>query len=171
VTQYKGVPHQAINAMRAIAFVMEAVEDDVRCERLVSQVKESLAAEGNALSAKIIRATMLIDKATLAAKTTTRLSSQVAEDAAAVVQTIQAVSSTVASSATQLNETSTTYRDAIFVKSRSPSPVPELRLRNLLGFPHPFPSPVPELQLRHSLGFPSFPSLPIYIIPYLVPMH
>ena len=54
-----------------------------------------------------------IDKATLAAKTAARQSNQVAEDAAAVVQTIQAVLNTVASLVTQLNKTLTTYRDAI----------------------------------------------------------
>ncbi|KAF8508953.1 hypothetical protein JB92DRAFT_3120373 [Gautieria morchelliformis] len=163
VTQYKGIPRQAINALRSIAFVLEEVEDDARCERIVSQVREGLAAEGNALSAKILEATALIDKATAAAETAARLSHQVTEDAAAAVQTveimdyvsmhnvphrlshpinssyvtvstcvcnrvgkllpytrdpllaitIQSASNTVASSATQLNETSTTYRDAV----------------------------------------------------------
>jgi Reverse transcriptase (RNA-dependent DNA polymerase) len=53
------------------------------------------------------------------------------------------------------------------VKSHSLSPVPELRLRDSLGFPHPFLSPVPEPRLWNSLGFPSSPSLPIYILHHL----
>ena len=52
VMQYKGVPCQAMNTIRAIAFMLVAVEDNIRCEKLVSQVKERIAAEGNVLSAK-----------------------------------------------------------------------------------------------------------------------
>ena len=117
VTQYKGVPHQAVNVLRSIAFVLEAIEDDVRSERLAGQIKESLAAEGNVLSANIIEAMTLIAKATTAVETAAKVSSQIAEDAAEVIQKIQSASNTVTSSATQLNETSTTYRDLIMKAS------------------------------------------------------
>ena len=65
---------------------MEAVEDDARSERLADQIKESLAVEGNVLSAKIIEAMTLINKATVAVKTVAKVSSQIAEDAAEVIQ-------------------------------------------------------------------------------------
>ena len=96
---------------------MEAIEDDARSERLAGQIKESLAAEGNVLSAKIIEAMMLIDKATAAVETAAKVSSQIAEDAAEVIQKIQTASNTVTSLATQLNKTSTTYRDVILKAS------------------------------------------------------
>jgi hypothetical protein len=50
-----------------------------------------------------------------------------------------------------------------------PSQVPELRLRNSLGFPHLFLSLVPEPRLRNSLSFPSTPSLPL--LPIYIPHH
>jgi ribosomal protein S26 len=110
--------------MRSITFVLEEVEDDARCEKIVSQIREGLAAEGNALSAKILEATALIDKATTAAETAARLSHQVPKDAAAAVQTIQTVSPTVSTSATQLSETSTKYRDAVMKASATAQHTP-----------------------------------------------
>jgi hypothetical protein len=61
--------------------------------------------------------------------------------------------------------------------ARLPSPPPDPAASGQWsGSARPFdhvksrsPSPVPELRLRNSLGFPSFPSLPIYITPYLIP--
>ena len=67
VMQYKGIPQQAINVLRSIAFVMENIEDDVRYERVMCRVKESLAAERNALSIKVVEATEMLDKTTAVA--------------------------------------------------------------------------------------------------------
>ncbi|KAF8518177.1 hypothetical protein JB92DRAFT_3113124 [Gautieria morchelliformis] len=116
VTQYKGVPRQAVNALRSIAFVMESIEDDTRYERVMCRVKESLAAEGNALSIKVAEATEMLDKATAAADATAKLSRQIAEDAA-----------------TAINETSTSYRDAMVkvadITQRAPASAPTLDAR------------------------------------------
>jgi hypothetical protein len=53
-----------------------------------------------------------------------------------------------------------------------PSPVPELQLRNSLGFPHPYPSPVPEPWLQYSLSKPFVPLVPLasYIYPASFPV-
>ena len=73
--------------------------------------------EGNVLSSKIIEAMMLVNKATVAVETAAKVSSQIAEDAAEVIQKIQTASNTVTSLATQLNKTLTTYRDIIMKAS------------------------------------------------------
>ena len=56
------------------------------------RVKETLMAEGNALSIKATEATELIDKATTATDSMVRLFCQVTEDTVVVVKAIQMVS-------------------------------------------------------------------------------
>jgi hypothetical protein len=120
VTQYKGIPRQAINAVRSVAFALERIQDDARSMRIVSIVKEGITAERMALADEIQEATTLLSKAATIAEEAARLSHRVVEDTAAVVTAIQAASTTVATSATQINETTTTYRDAVLKASTMP---------------------------------------------------
>ena len=109
VTQYKGVPWQAVNTLRSITYMLEGLEDDARSARIMSKVKESLGVEGKELADRVKEATSLVDRAAAAAEVVATLSCQAAEDAAAVTAAMQVVSTMVTNSTTQINETTTTY--------------------------------------------------------------
>jgi hypothetical protein len=113
VTQFKGIPCQAINALRSIAFVLEQVEDNARCARIATQVKESLAADRVGMVTQLEEAAALVSKASTIAETAAALSLQVTKEAAATILQIQNASTNMTMTVTQLSETTTTYRDAL----------------------------------------------------------
>jgi hypothetical protein len=124
ITQYKGITLQAANALRSIAFVMEQIRDDARGDKIAQRVTKLLAEEKDAVTAKIREVTTLVDRAATIADSAAQASQKIAKDAEAAVLSIQNASSTVTTTASQLSETTTTYKDAVKRATAPPHPTP-----------------------------------------------
>jgi hypothetical protein len=87
-------------------------------------VKDLLAGEEGALTAKIREAVALVDRAPTVADSAAHTSQKVAEGAEAAVLSIQNASSMVTTTALQLSEMTTTYKDAVKRAIAPPHPTP-----------------------------------------------
>ena len=80
ITQYKGVPLQATNALRSAAFVLEQLDDNVRSDTISDCVKQ-LGAERAMLTTKLNEAMLVFNKAAATVEAAASTSQKVTEEA------------------------------------------------------------------------------------------
>jgi hypothetical protein len=124
ITQYKGISRQTANALRSIAFVLEQMDEDSKGDRIADRVKAQLEGESSMLAAKIRDAETAISNTRAEMEAAARTARKVTEDAMAAVLSIQAATTTVTATASQLSETTTTYRDAVAKAAALPQNTP-----------------------------------------------
>lgn len=101
------------NALRAIALILEQMDNDAKGDKIADHVRDRLAADDNALTTRMNEAATLTDKATAAVESAARMFQKVTEDTTAAILEIQNAMTAVTSSVTQLSETTNTYRDVV----------------------------------------------------------